>query len=90
MGGFFGWIFGGIGTIIFFGILIFIFFLRQKKGQQNEIPPLDLLDGKKLDKMVEGRVQDALKPLLQSKGYQEEEIEDILTRTSLGKKTFRR
>jgi hypothetical protein len=70
------------------GLLIFFFFL--KKGQEVDIPPLDLLDAKKLDEMVGKQVELALKPLLQSKGYQEEEIEQILTRTSLSKKTFRR
>lgn len=91
---FFQSLFAGGGGIVVIGIIvaiiIFFFFIKQKKGQEYDIPPLDILDAKKLDEMVEKQIQIALKPLLQSKGYQEEEIEQILTRTSLGKKSFRR
>lgn len=87
----FNWIlglFGGITPVV--GIVLLIFFLRQKKGQEFDIPPLDLIDAKKLDDMVSKQVEDVLKPLLQNKGYTEEQMKQILTRTSLGGKTFRR
>jgi hypothetical protein len=87
----FTWIlglFGGITPVV--GIVLLIFFLRQKKGQELDIPPLDLIDAKKLDDMVSKQVEDVLKPLLQNKGYTEEQMKQILTRTSLGSKTFRR
>jgi hypothetical protein len=67
-----------------------IFFLRQRKGQELDIPPLDLLDAKKIDDMVSKQVEEVLRPMLQSKGYAEEQIKEILTRTSLGGKTFKR
>lgn len=67
-----------------------IFFLRQRKGQELDIPPLDLVDAKKLDDMVSKQVEEVLRPMLQSKGYAEEQIKEILTRTSLGGKTFKR
>ncbi|TAD86853.1 MAG: hypothetical protein EA000_07625 [Oscillatoriales cyanobacterium] len=66
------------------------FFLRQRKGQELDIPPLDLLDAKKIDDMVSKQVEEVLRPMLQSKGYAEEQIQEILTRTSLGGKTFKR
>lgn len=67
-----------------------IFFLKQRKGQELDIPPLDLLDAKKIDDMVSKQVEEVLRPMLQSKGYAEEQIQEILTRTSLGGKTFKR
>ncbi|MBK1990142.1 hypothetical protein A0J48_021880 [Sphaerospermopsis aphanizomenoides BCCUSP55] len=81
-------LFGGITPVV--GIVLLIFFLRQKKGQDLDIPPLDLIDAKKLDDMVSKQVEDVLKPLLENKGYTEEQVKQILTRTSLGNKTFRR
>ncbi|TAG94067.1 MAG: hypothetical protein EAZ09_12265 [Oscillatoriales cyanobacterium] len=67
-----------------------IFFLKQRKGQELDIPPLDLLDAKKIDDMVSKQVEEVLRPMLESKGYAEEQIQEILTRTSLGGKTFKR
>lgn len=67
-----------------------IFFLKQRKGQELDIPPLDLLDAKKIDDMVSKQVEEVLRPMLQSNGYAEEQIQEILTRTSLGGKTFKR
>lgn len=80
---------GGLFVLIFLigGV---IFFLKQRKGQELDIPPLDLLDAKKLDDMVSKQVEEVLRPMLQSKGYAEEQIQEILTRTSLGGKTFKR
>lgn len=83
-----------LGGFVFFAIILVIvgviFFLRQRKAQEVDIPPLDLIDAKKLDDMVAKQVEDYLKPLLQSKGYSEEQVKEILTRTSLGGKSFRR
>lgn len=80
---------GGLFVLIFLigGI---VFFLKQRKGQDLDIPPLDLVDAKKLDDMVSKQVEEVLRPMLQSKGYAEEQIQEILTRTSLGGKTFKR
>jgi hypothetical protein len=69
----------------------FIYFIwQQRKAQEYDIPPLDVLDAKKLDEMVAKQVELSLLPLLRSKGYQEEQINQILTRTSTGRKTWRR
>jgi hypothetical protein len=58
--------------------------------KENYIPPLDLLDAKKLDDMVSAQVSEALRPILQSEGHTEDGIKEILTRTSLGQKRFER
>jgi hypothetical protein len=71
-------------------VIVFIWFLIQRKAQENDIPPLDLIDAKKLDEMVSNQVDLALKPMLQSNGYTEEQINQVLTRTSLGRPQFRR
>jgi hypothetical protein len=88
------WLFGSFATVgslvPIIGIVIFFFFIKQKKGQEDTIPPLDLVDAKKLDDMVSKQVEDALKPILQSEGRNQEQIEQILTRTSLGGSSFRR
>jgi hypothetical protein len=68
--------------ILIFGIIIF-FYLRQKKSEAGKIPPLDLIDAKKLDTTVASKVQAALLPLLQEEGYSDQDIEKILVRTSL-------
>ncbi len=81
----------GLGSFVpIIAAVLLIFFLRQRKGQELDIPPLDLVDAKKLDDMVAKQVEEYLKPLLQNKGYNEEQIKEILTRTSLGGKPFRR
>jgi hypothetical protein len=72
-----------VATITYF---VFV----QRKAQEYDIPPLDVLDAKKLDEMVAKQVELSLLPLLRSKGYQEEQIDQILTRTSIGRKTLRR
>jgi hypothetical protein len=78
------------GPIVFVIVIVFIWFLIQRKAQENDIPPLDLIDAKKLDEMVSNQVELALKPMLQSNGYTEEQINQLLTRTSLGRPQFRR
>lgn len=88
---FIGAILGALGSLALpIGIVILFLFLRQRKAQEYDIPPFDLIDAKKLDDMVSKQVEEVLKPMLESEGYPEEEIEQILTRTSLGGKKFRR
>jgi hypothetical protein len=53
-------------------------------------PPLDTFDARKLDQTVSHQVEKALKPILQSEGRNQEQIEQILTRTSLGGSSFKR
>jgi hypothetical protein len=81
---------GGTTIFIIIGIIAFILFLRQSKAQEYDIPPLDLVDAKKLDDMVSKQVESVLKPMLETKGYNEEQIKQILTRTSVGSPRFRR
>ena len=68
--------------ILVLGGLIYLYF-QQKKAEENTIPPLDLLDAKKLDSTVEMRVQAALKPVLAKEGYSDEDIQQIFTKTAL-------
>ena len=72
----------GAVPLLIFGAIVFLY-LRQKKNEAGKIPPLDLIDAKKLDATVASQVQTALLPLLQSEGYSEQDIDKILTRTSL-------
>jgi hypothetical protein len=84
-------LFSGLGTLTpIVGIVLLVFFLRQSKAQEFDIPPLDLLDAKKLDEMVSTQAQAVIRPMLQSKGYTEEQMKQILTRTSVGGNAFRR
>lgn len=79
---------GGLFPIV--GIVLLVFFLKQRKGQANDMPPFDLVDGRKLDSMVSQQVDLALKPLLKSEGYTDDQIATILTPMSLGGSKFRR
>ncbi len=83
-----------IGTVIsgfFLGVAVIIFlYLKYRQDEEKTIPPLDLIDAKKLDDMVVKQVEASLKPLLLSKGYAEEQINDILTRTAGVGRRFRR
>jgi hypothetical protein len=82
---------GGIGIIsIPIAIWLLYKFLVQRKAQEYDIPALDKFDAIKLDAMVSQRVEAALKPMLQSNGYSEEEVKSILTKNSLKNPTFRR
>lgn len=78
--------------LLIFAIITGVIFLYFKYRQDEEktIPPLDMIDAKKLDDMVVRQVEEALKPILLSKGYAEEQIKEILTRTSGRGQTFRR
>jgi hypothetical protein len=58
-------------------------YLKQKKSEAGTIPPLDLVDAKKLDSTVASKVQSALLPLLQEEGYSKQDVDKILVRTSL-------
>jgi uncharacterized protein YneF (UPF0154 family) len=79
---------GGLTPIIIIGG-IYLYY-KQSKAQEYDIPPLDLVDAKKIDDMVSKKVEDVLRPMLQSRGYNEEQINQILTRTALGGSNFRR
>lgn len=76
-----------ITIVVIFGVVLF---LKQSKAQEYDIPPLDLVDAKKLDDMVSKQVESVLKPMLQTQNYNEEQIKQILTRTSSGNPRFRR
>ncbi len=53
--------------------------------------PLDLIDAKELTDMVDTQVAEYLRPLLSSKGYNEEKIKEILTVKPVGSnRTFKR
>lgn len=71
---------GGLVPIIV--IVGFFFFIKQKKGQENTIPPFDSVDAMKLDKMVSKQVDIALVPILRAEGHSQEKMKKILTRTS--------
>ena len=93
--GFFLGVLGGVFTFVatispFLGLALLYWFVQQRRAQENIVPPLDLIDAKKLDDMVSGQAQEYLRPLLSQQGYAEEEIQQILTRTSIGRPTFRR
>jgi uncharacterized protein YneF (UPF0154 family) len=85
-------------NIIIFFVLLIVFIvggiifliLKHRQDEEKNIPPLDIVDAKKLDDMVVRQVEGTLQPILMSKGYAEEQIQEILTRTSTRAKTFRR
>jgi len=89
-----GWLYDLISLVTaqagIIGVVVLFFIIRQIMMQGKDIPPLDLVDAKKLDDMVARQVEEYLKPLLSSKGYSEDEIKEILTRTSANGKRFRR
>lgn len=85
-----GAIASSVGGAVLLYLVIKYLFIKQKKGQDETAPPLDMVDGKKLDAMVEDQIKKALKPLLTSDGYSDQEISSILTRTSSGIPRFRR
>jgi hypothetical protein len=78
---------GGIVTIV--TQLLILFFIVSLLSA-SKIPPLDLMDAKKLDDAVSKQVESVLKPMLEKNNYTNEQIGEILTRTSLGKIQFRR
>jgi uncharacterized protein YneF (UPF0154 family) len=91
----------GIDTafnIALFFVLLIIFIiggtiflvLKHRHDEEKTIPPLDLVDAKKLDDMVVRQVEGTLQPILLNKGYAEAQIQEILTRTSTRGQTFRR
>jgi hypothetical protein len=85
--------------ITLFGVvfqILWIFFLVRLVRSKlfgnfftKDIPPLDLVDARKLTEMVSEQVEEGLKPLLQAKGFSEQELSKVLTRSSLYL-TFRR
>jgi hypothetical protein len=77
------WITGlGASGFIIFGALTY-FFIKQRKAQEYDTPPLDLVDAKKLDSIVSAQVHTALAGFLKSEGYNEEQINQILVRQDL-------
>jgi hypothetical protein len=76
-----GWL---IISILSFGLFIVSLF------NPPSIPPLDLVDAKKLDDVISKQVELAIKPMLEKGNYTTEQISQILTKTSLGKIQFRR
>lgn len=82
---------GMIGSLSSIFIPLMLLFLwTRRDGRAGTVPPLDLADAKKLDEMVSKQVEAALKPLLQADSYTEDQIQQILTRTSAGTQVFRR
>lgn len=81
---------GVLAIVGVFSIVLLFLYIRQRKAQERDIPPLDLLDARKLDDMVAKQVEEYLAPLLESKGYTEEQIKEILTRQSLPRTHYQR
>jgi hypothetical protein len=74
---------------VLFSVFQAIAFFGSKFDRQS-IPPLDLVDAKKLDDAVSKQVESVLKPMLERANYTSEQIGQMLTRTSLGRIQFRR
>lgn len=79
----------GVVGFLILGVIIFLY-LKQRAAEANTIPPLDLVDAKKLDTMISAKVEIALRPLLLELGFSDEEIEEALVRTSAVSPKFRR
>jgi hypothetical protein len=81
-------------TFFFSGFILLGFFQLVSffidKFSPTDIPPLDLIDAKKLDDAVSKQVESVLKPMLEQAHYTSDQISQILTRTSLGRTQFRR
>jgi hypothetical protein len=84
------WLWGAISAIITPIILVFQAVAIVSMFNPPSIPPLDLIDAKKLDDAVSKQVESVLKPMLEKSSYTTEQIGQILTRTSLGRTQFRR
>lgn len=84
-------IFSSLGVVgfVILGVIIF-FYSRQRNAEAKTVPPLDLVDAKKLDSMVAAKVQIALRPLLSEAGFSDDEIEEVLVRSSMVSSKFRR
>ena len=59
-------------------------FLKKKLGGDLSYFPLDIIDAKELTDMVDTQVSQYIAPLLQSKGYSEDQIKEILTIKPIG------
>lgn len=83
----------GIYAYIFIFQLIGWFFARNLGGKLD-IFPLDKIDATELTNMVDEQVKAYISPLLQSKGYSEDKIKEILTVNPIGSsgsnRTFKR
>jgi hypothetical protein len=73
-------------TMTVIGGFLFLM-LKHRQDEEKTIPPLDLIDAKKLDDMVIRQVESSLHPILLNKGYAEEQIKEILTQRG---QSFRR
>ncbi|OIP78714.1 MAG: hypothetical protein AUK48_01135 [Oscillatoriales cyanobacterium CG2_30_44_21] len=73
----------GIYTYVFI-FQFFSWFFARNLGGKLDIFPLDIIDGTELNAMVDQQVKDYIAPLLQSKGYSEEKIKEILTVNPIG------
>lgn len=57
---------------------------------QGQTPPLDLLDARKLSGMVAVQSEEFLSKILKTKGYSEEQIEQILVNKPFVDRRFKR
>jgi DNA-binding ferritin-like protein (Dps family) len=62
----------------------FSWFFARNLGGKLDVFPLDTIDGTELTSMVDEQVKAYIAPLLQSKGYSEEKIKEILTVNPIG------
>lgn len=76
-------------VITFFSF--FVSYFRRKFQTEQYIQPLDRVDAEKLTAIVDEQIVLYILPLMQSKGYTEEKIKEILTAKPVGQKPiFRR
>jgi hypothetical protein len=88
-------IFGIFSVIlaVFFSFVmlaLIISFFQNKFGGDAYLKPLDELDGAKLSSMVDEQIGLYLTPLLQAKGYSQEQIKGFLTSKPIGTRPFLR
>jgi hypothetical protein len=73
-----------IWALIFMAIVNTI---KRNLGGHLAFFPLDLIDAKQVTEMVDEQVRMYLSSLMQSKGYTEEEVKEILTIKPVGSRT---
>jgi hypothetical protein len=81
--------------LVIYGWIFFFqsigWFFARKLGGKLDIFPLDVIDASELTEMVDTQVKEYITPLLQSKGYSEDKIKEILTVKPIGSnRTFKR
>lgn len=86
-------IFSGM-LVLYLSIILIVFiasFFRKKLKTDQFLQPLDRVDAEKLTAMVDEQIKLHITPLMQSKGYTEEKIKEILTAKPVAsKQSFRR